>query len=85
MMSRERAALDPGFYKRAPNELTLILMEEHFFICPYCGQRISMLLDLSISTQSYIEDCEVCCRPIEVRYTVAGNRIQDFDAQSTEH
>ena len=27
-----------------------------------------MVLDLSISEQSYIEDCEVCCRPIELSY-----------------
>lgn len=59
-------------------------MEEYFFICPYCGQHVSMLLDLSVTTQQYIEDCEVCCRPIELRYTVAGNRVQDFDAQQTE-
>ena len=56
-------------------------MEEYFFYCPYCGQRISMLLDLSLTAQEYIEDCEVCCRPIEIQYTVAGNRLQYFDAQ----
>ena len=59
-------------------------MDEYFFICPYCGQRISMLIDLSIAAQDYIEDCEVCCRPIQVRYSVAGNRVQDFDAQPSE-
>ncbi len=33
--------------------------------CPYCGERLSVLIDCSIAEQQYIEDCQVCCRPIE--------------------
>ena len=33
--------------------------------CPYCGERFSVLIDCSIAEQQYIEDCQVCCRPIE--------------------
>lgn len=40
-------------------------MEKHGS-CPYCGSAISLLIDLSVEQQSYIEDCEVCCRPISV-------------------
>jgi len=40
-------------------------MFEHFFQCPYCWEEVSVLLDPSITHQTYIEDCEVCCRPIE--------------------
>ena len=32
--------------------------------CPYCGELISILVDLSIAEQEYTEDCQVCCRPI---------------------
>jgi hypothetical protein len=32
--------------------------------CPYCGENIEVLVDLSLSEQEYIEDCSVCCRPI---------------------
>lgn len=32
--------------------------------CPYCGETISILVDLSVPQQEYIEDCQVCCRPI---------------------
>ena len=32
--------------------------------CPYCGEAITVLLDLSVPEQEYIEDCQVCCRPI---------------------
>ena len=39
-------------------------MIEKSIHCPYCGERISILVDDSVSKQSYTEDCEVCCRPI---------------------
>lgn len=35
--------------------------------CPYCGEIITVLLDESESEQQYIEDCQVCCRPIVFR------------------
>ena len=54
---------------------------EYFFACPYCWEEISMVLDLSVTTQTYVEDCEVCCNPIEVRYLVADGAIVDFRAQ----
>jgi hypothetical protein len=40
-------------------------MNEVFFQCPYCWEQISVLVDPSVPQQSYIEDCEVCCRPIQ--------------------
>jgi transcription elongation factor Elf1 len=55
---------------------------EYFFACPYCGEQISMVLDTSVSRQTYIEDCEVCCRPIEVRYTVEDDELSDFEAMA---
>lgn len=45
------------------------LLATKHFNCPHCGERISAVLDLSAGSQSYIEDCEVCCRPIRVRFT----------------
>ena len=53
-------------------------MLEHFFQCPYCWEEISMLLDTSVSTQTYIEDCEVCCNPIEVMATFTDNELVEF-------
>jgi len=32
--------------------------------CPYCGESISVLVDDSLPQQNYVEDCQVCCRPI---------------------
>jgi hypothetical protein len=39
-----------------------------------------MVLDTSVSHQTYIEDCEVCCRPIEVRYAVEDEALIEFHA-----
>ncbi|KQZ71015.1 hypothetical protein ASD55_12110 [Rhodanobacter sp. Root561] len=38
--------------------------------CPYCGESIGILIDASISSQQYIEDCQVCCRPITLSVEV---------------
>lgn len=43
-----------------------------------------MVLDLSVNEQVYTEDCEVCCRPIEIRYSVHQGEIAEFWAQRTE-
>jgi hypothetical protein len=40
-----------------------------------------MLLDLSAGSQSYVEDCEVCCNPIEVSYQVEEGRVVSFEAR----
>ena len=34
-------------------------------LCPYCGERLETRVDLTTEEPSYIEDCEVCCRPLE--------------------
>jgi hypothetical protein len=54
---------------------------EYFFACPHCWQRISMVLDTSVKRQTYVEDCEVCCNPIEVRYKVEDDEVCEFEAR----
>lgn len=51
--------------------------------CPYCGEPIELVVDCSISRQQYIEDCEVCCRPIEINVEVdeGGNSWVDVKAE----
>ncbi|CAN5764501.1 hypothetical protein BH24ACI3_BH24ACI3_10280 [soil metagenome] len=53
---------------------------EHFFTCPYCWEEISFVLDLSVNDQTYVEDCEVCCRPIQVHYRADGDGLTEFSA-----
>ncbi len=38
-----------------------------------------MMLDLSVSEQSYIEDCERCCHPIQVTFTVEDDEVVGLD------
>ena len=63
---------------------TLVFEVEHSFTCPYCGEEISMVLDLSVRRQTYVEDCEVCCNPIEVSYAVQDNSLASFAAKILE-
>lgn len=58
-------------------------MHEHHFQCPYCWEEISMLLDPSVSS-CYVEDCEVCCNPIQVITTFQAMELEGFDAAPIE-
>jgi transcription elongation factor Elf1 len=57
---------------------------EHFFQCPHCWEEISMILDVSVPSQTYIEDCEVCCNPIEVSTHFEDGELSGFVAESLE-
>jgi transcription elongation factor Elf1 len=59
-------------------------MQEHFFQCPYCWEEISMLLDTSVRKQTYIEDCEICCNPIEISVGFENNELLEFEARNIE-
>ena len=60
------------------------MLESATYDCPYCGEEVETTVDLSGGDQTYIEDCEVCCRPIKVWYTVEDGEITDFTADSTD-
>lgn len=59
-------------------------MEEHFFQCPYCWEEISMLFDTTIRNQLYIEDCEVCCNPIEVNPKFENSELISLEVRNIE-
>lgn len=58
--------------------------KEHHFSCPYCWEFISMLLDLSVPGQVFVEDCEVCCHPIEIRYAAAEGELLEFETTKSQ-
>jgi hypothetical protein len=37
----------------------------HQVHCPYCGEYFETRIDTSSGSSNYIEDCQVCCQPIE--------------------
>lgn len=41
--------------------------------CPYCGEPITILLDAEDADTDYVEDCQVCCRPMVVAVQSEGN------------
>ena len=45
--------------------------------CPYCGERIEILVDDSAGDQHYVEDCQVCCQPwrVLVHYRDDGTAV----------
>lgn len=50
--------------------------------CPYCGEVITLFLDLSIEAQTYIEDCSVCCQPMTVSYSVENGELASVSAET---
>lgn len=51
--------------------------------CPHCGETILLFLDLSVESQSYIEDCSVCCQPMTVSYTAAGGELESVQVDAS--
>lgn len=53
--------------------------------CPYCGEPIEILVDASAGDQHYIEDCQVCCRPMALSIEIEDSgalhalRVQRLD------
>ena len=51
---------------RRPKGVAVIASETVAVLCPYCGERVELLVDATLPHQQYVEDCEVCCRPMLV-------------------
>ncbi len=51
------------------------MLEVRSIRCPYCGETIETRVDASGGNQEYIEDCQVCCRPIVLRITTDGGGL----------
>lgn len=50
--------------------------------CPNCGETILLFLDLSVESQSYIEDCSVCCQPMTVSYSAQDGELANISIES---
>ena len=54
------------------------MLEEIAVDCPYCGAGFVALIDCSAGSQAYVEDCHVCCAPINVSVQVnEGNELEE--------
>jgi len=59
------------------------LIEQDIY-CPYCGERIGLLLDISAGSQTYIEDCQVCCQPMQVNFDTADGQCVNLQVSGAE-
>ena len=52
--------------------------------CPYCWEKSGIVVDTSVDQQQYIEDCEVCCNPIELTVQYSEGELSSFEANNIE-
>ncbi len=57
------------------------VLQETSISCPYCAEVITILVDGSVEKQQYIEDCEVCCRPMLIRVIMSTNGSCQIDTR----
>jgi transcription elongation factor Elf1 len=57
---------------------------EEYFDCPYCWQTQLKMVDPSIENQNFIEDCEVCCNPIDFHIRVENNEVVLFNFEKID-
>ncbi len=46
--------------------------------CPFCAERMSILIDTSAGGQSYVEDCQVCCQPMQISFAAEDCEVLDL-------
>ena len=52
--------------------------------CPYCGETLEITIDLSVGDRQYIEDCQVCCKPIQFRIRVSPDGESSINVRSED-
>lgn len=50
-------------------------LHEKAIRCPHCGERMHIVVDTSAGDQDYVEDCQVCCRPMQIAYACSDHEI----------
>ena len=59
-------------------------MLEEYFDCPHCWQNQLKMVDPSIENQNFIEDCEVCCNPINFYIRIENNEVVFFNSEKID-
>ena len=58
-----------------------MLQATYFIACPYCLEQMQIIIDLSAGSQTYVEDCEVCCRPVLLDIRLDGDEVTGVSAE----
>lgn len=56
-------------------------LQAAFIRCPCCGEQIELLVDCSVGSQQYVEDCAVCCRPLIIAVETAPGEVLAMEAR----
>ena len=66
----ELYGLEPVFEPGESSRATAFATEFVAILCPYCWESYETQVDLSAGSFTYVEDCQVCCQPIELSCVV---------------
>ena len=62
-----------------------MLEQDYPFSCPHCGVELSARLDVNGGQQQrYVQDCETCCRPVQIEVHFDGDEVEYFLAEGEE-
>jgi hypothetical protein len=64
--------------------VSMSLLETVPIVCPYCGQGVEIVVDCSIEIQEYVEDCHVCCKPINFKISVEDDGELRIEARQED-
>jgi hypothetical protein len=59
-------------------------LESAHINCPYCGEPLQIIIETSVGRQDYIEDCQVCCKPIQFRIRMGEDGQSRIDVRSED-
>ena len=61
------------------------LEQDRTVACPYCGEVVGIVVDCTLRSQEFVEDCQVCCRPIQFSVSVdEDGEIVNLQAKSDD-
>ena len=52
--------------------------------CPYCGEWIEVVVEVASGRQEYIEDCQVCCKPMSLRVSIDADGEPSIEARAED-
>lgn len=61
------------------------LEQDRTVACPYCGEAVGVVINCTLTSQEFVEDCHVCCRPIQFSVMVdEDGEIVNLQARSED-
>lgn len=76
---RRQRAREPRWIGGPPPATLVRMMEMEVVQCPFCGQQFELAVDVSVPSQRFVTDCEICCRPFEVIAECEAGEILSLD------